>query len=80
MHRLLPLILWLIVSMGAGGIAALSQITGLDIQQDTYDFQKGHTMIRAWGNSKIGLTWQVLVRWELGRPKYVLFFEPETEL
>lgn len=62
MRAFLPLLFWLIVAMGSSGMEALSQITGLEIVEGTYDFQADHIMVRAWGRSSIGLTWQVKVR------------------
>ena len=74
------LYLLLIVAIGAEGLAALSQITGLEISSGRYDFQKDKTMIYAHGRSPAGLKWKVTVSWRLGRPEWILFEDMEVEL
>jgi hypothetical protein len=73
-------LLLFIVSMGAEGLAALAQITGLKITSGVYDFRKDHTLIHSAGRSQEGIFWSVLIRWENGRPRYILFYNPETAL
>lgn len=75
--------LWLllVVAMGAEGLAALSSLTGLEIVSGQYDFASDHTMIYGQGkNLETGLSWNVEVKWKLGKPEWIKLSEQGAEL
>ena len=68
--KLLPLLLLLVIAMGLEGRNALSTLTGLKVQEGSYEYLDGtkEVAIRGKGKDQFDNWYQIRCRWKDGRP------------
>lgn len=67
------------VAMSPAAMEAFSKIAGADIKTGIMDLQDDEVYIYAIGNRN-GQSWGITCRWICGRPEWIVFSNPNSEL
>ncbi len=82
MRRFLPLLLLLVIAMGQGGKIALQDLTGLTIQEGTYEYLDGtrDVAVKAKGKDQFDNAYTIRCRWKNGLPVAIYVYVMEEKL